>query len=221
MIMTPASRTTAVNIRARLIAASPKLRRIVGVTGGVFAIATLIGACDRTGPSEVERTASASSSKMRIPMEDESANNPGALSHGDVAGVTAVVTDWDAAWNAGNANAIAAQFVDDAEFINGRGQIALGVAAIRANHAASLAGVFKGSHTQGTIRRITFVGEASAVVDVDNVLTNFTSLPPGTVPTAPGMQSGRHKRLVVKRGGTWRVVLMQITTIAPAVPPAP
>ena len=157
---------------------------------------------------------------MLLPTEGESANDPGALSHGDLAGVTAVVTARDAAWNAGDANAIAARFVDDAEFINGRGQLALGAAAIRANHTVSLAGVFRGSHTHGTIRRITFLSGTSAVVDVDNDLTNFTSLPPGTLPTTPGVQSGRHKRLVVKRGGIWRVVLMQITSIAPAAPPA-
>ena len=164
-------------------------------------IAVLVGACDRTSPSEVERTAPATSSQ--------------AVANGDVAGVTAIVTAWDAAWNAGDANGIAALFVDDAEFINGRGQIASGSAAIRANHAASLAGVFKGSHTQGTVRNIVFLTGTSAVVDVYNELTNFKALPPGVLPTKPGLQSGYHKRLVVKRGGIWRIVQMQITSIAP------
>ena len=179
----------------------------------------LIGACDRTAPSEVERTASARSSQSLAPSA--SANSLVGLGYGDVAGVTAVVTAWDAAWNVGHAAAIAARFVEDAEFINGRGQLAIGAAAIRANHAISLAGVFRGSHTHGTIRRIVFLSETSAVVDVDNDVTNFTSLPPGVLPTRPGVQSGRHKRLVVKRGGIWRVVLMQLTSIAPAPAPPP
>jgi uncharacterized protein (TIGR02246 family) len=216
--MTTASRTIVDKSRVKFSATPPKPRRTVGIPGGILAIAMLIGACDRTAPSEVERSASTRSSQSLAPTA--SANDVVGLSQGDVAGVTAVVTAWDAAWNAGDANAIAAPFVDDAEFINGRGQLAVGAATIRANHAASLAGVFRGSHTQGTIRRITFLSGTSAVVDVDNVLTNFTSLPPGTVPTKPGMQSGRHKRLLIKRAGVWRVVLMQITTIAPAIPPA-
>ncbi|MEO5815943.1 MAG: SgcJ/EcaC family oxidoreductase [Gemmatimonadaceae bacterium] len=196
-------------------------RTIVGNLGARFSVATplilalLIGACDRTSPSEVERTASAKSSQSLVP-EASSGLRP--FNAADVAGVTAVITAWDAAWNAGDANGIAATFVEDAEFINGRGKLAIGAAAIRANHAASLGGVFRGSHTHGTIRRIVFLNDGNAVVDVDNDLTNYTSLPPGTVPTTPGVQSGRHKRVVVKRNGTWRVVLMQITSIAPAPP---
>jgi len=169
-------------------------------------VAMLMGACDRTSPSEVERSTAASSSQGEF---------AGPVANGDVAGVTAIVTAWDAAWNAGDANGIAALFVDDAEFINGRGQVASGAATIRANHAASLGGVFKGSHTQGTVRNIVFLTGTSAVVDVYNELTNFKALPPGVLPTKPGLQSGYHKRLVVKRGGEWRTVQMQITSIAP------
>jgi uncharacterized protein (TIGR02246 family) len=216
--MTPASNAIIDNHHAKSSAATPKLRRTIGFPGGILVMALLIGACERTGPSEVERTAPAKSSQSLSPTAG--ATGSGILSTGDVAGVTAVVTAWDAAWNAGNATLLASRFVTDAEFINGRGQLALGAAAIKAQHTASLAGVFKGSHTHGTIRNIIFLSETSAVVDVDNDLTNFISLPPGVLPTTPGMQSGRHKRLVVKRDGIWRVVLMQITSIAPAVPPA-
>jgi uncharacterized protein (TIGR02246 family) len=133
----------------------------------------------------------------------------------DVAGVTAVVTAWDAAWNAGDATALAGLFVQDAEFINGRGQIAQGPAAIRAQHAGSFATNFKGSHSAGSIRRIAFLSATSALVDVDNELTGFVSMPPGVTPTEPGVNRGRHKRLVVKTGGRWQIQLMQITLIAP------
>ncbi|HKG95152.1 MAG TPA: SgcJ/EcaC family oxidoreductase [Gemmatimonadaceae bacterium] len=127
-----------------------------------------------------------------------------------------VVEAWDAAWNAANSDSIAATFVDSAEFINGRGQVAFGAAKIGAQHAVNLAGPFKGSHIEGTIRRITFLSGTTAILDVDSKLTGFAYLPPGTVPTLPGMQSGRHKRVLVKRGGAWKTVLMQITLIAPA-----
>ena len=57
--------------------------------------------------------------------------------HGDTAAVAGVSAAWDAAWNAGNAAGIGALFVDDAEFVNGRGQVAVGATTIIANHAAN------------------------------------------------------------------------------------
>jgi uncharacterized protein (TIGR02246 family) len=141
-----------------------------------------------------------------------------APTQGDEAGVIAVVAAWDAAWNAGDAAALAATFADDAEFINGRGQLAVGAATVRAQHQVSLAGPFKGSRTTGRVRKITFLSGTTAVVDVDNELTGYAFLPPGTVPTEPGIQRGRHKRVVVKRAGEWQTILMQLTTVAPAQP---
>lgn len=137
------------------------------------------------------------------------------LGKGDEAGVMAVVAAWDAAWNAGNADALGALFVADAEFVNGRGQVAVGAATIAANHAISLAGPFKGSRTRGVVRRITFLSGTSAVVEVDNDLTGYRSLPPGAVETVPGVHRGRHKRVLVKRGGAWRTVAMQLTSVLP------
>ncbi len=135
---------------------------------------------------------------------------------GDVAGVTAVVLAWDAAWNAGDAPGLGATFVADAEFVNGRGGVVRGDTAIGAQHAASLAGPFQGSRTVSHIRAITFLTGAAAVVDVDNELTGFRAIPPGAVFTEPGLNRQRHKRVVVRQGGAWRVQSMQLTTVAPA-----
>ena len=132
---------------------------------------------------------------------------------GDTAGVAAVVTAWDAAWNAGDATALAATFVDDAEFINAQGRLFLGADAIRAQHAITLAGQFLGSHTEGHIRRVTFLSGTAAVVDVDNSLTRYEPVAPGSATLRAVNQSGRHKRLVVKRGGVWRTLLFQNTMI--------
>ena len=136
--------------------------------------------------------------------------------HGGTEGVLASVSAFDAAWEAGSASGIAATFADDAEFVNGRGQIAIGTEAIRAQHAGLFAGPFAGSHLESTVRRVTFLSGTSAAVDTDTELTGYGALPPGTNPTEPGKQRGRHKRVLVKRGGQWKVVLMQITSVAPA-----
>jgi uncharacterized protein (TIGR02246 family) len=167
----------------------------VALFGAALALGVLSSGCDKAAATE-------SSGAADPPAFDE-------------AGVNAVATAWDAAWNAGDSRAIGALFTDDAEFINGRGQLAVGAAAIAAQHGANLAGAFRGSHIQGRIRRVTFLSATVAVLDVDSELTGYVSLPPGTVATEPGIQRGRHKRVVVKRGGKWFIQLMQITTVAP------
>ena len=136
--------------------------------------------------------------------------------HGDEAGVAAVVTAWDAAWNAGDAAGLAATFVEDAEFINAMGRLFVGADQIRAQHAITLAAQFKGSHTEGHIRRITFLSGTAAVVDVDNNLTRYEPIAPGSTTMRAVEQSGRHKRIVVKRGGVWRTMLFQNTMVVPA-----
>jgi uncharacterized protein (TIGR02246 family) len=138
---------------------------------------------------------------------------------GDEAGVATVVTAWDAAWNAGDAAGLAATFVDDAEFINAAGVLFHGAEEIRARHAISLAGQFLGSHTEGHIRRITFVSGTAAVLDVDNNLTRYEPVAPGSTTMRAIQQSGRHKRLVVKRAGVWRVLLFQNTMLTPVPTP--
>lgn len=137
---------------------------------------------------------------------------------GDTAGVVAVVTAWDAAWNAGDAAGLAATFVDDAEFINAMGRLFIGADQIRAQHEITLAAQFRGSHTVGHVRRITFLSGTAAVLDVDNDLTRYEPVAPGSTVLRAIQQSGRHKRLVVKRGGEWRVMLFQNTTVVPPTP---
>src|SRR4051812_15021533 len=134
---------------------------------------------------------------------------------GDEEGVAAGVAAWDLAWNAGDAAGIAATFVEDAEFITARGRLDHGAAEIRAQHAISLAAQFRGSHTEGHIRRITFLSGTAAVVDVDNNLTRYEPVAPGSTTLRAIQQSGRHKRLLVKRGGVWRALLFQNTMVTP------
>ena len=192
----------------RPVRASRLVRRAVAIPTAAFALGLLLGGCDTGGSSAAEPTAPRAS-------EASSFDRTGPQ-HGDEAGVLAVSAAWDAAWNAGNASGLAATFAEEGEFINGRGQIAVGAAAIGAQHAISLAGPFHGSHTVGHVRRITFLSGTTAVLDVDNELTGWAFLPPGVISTEPNVNRGRHRRVLVKRGGEWRVLLMQITTVARA-----
>jgi uncharacterized protein (TIGR02246 family) len=181
-----------------------------GVTASLLVAGLLAAACDREAPTAARTlTPSAASSSVSA----EKAGTP----RRDALGAVDLVARWDAAWAAGDAAGIAALFTEDAEFVNGRGQVAVGTAAIAAQHAGLFAGPFKGSRLRSTVRRVTVLTGTVAVIDVDTELTGFSALPPGTPVTSPGVQRGRHKRVVVKRRGEWRMQLMQITTVA-AVP---
>jgi uncharacterized protein (TIGR02246 family) len=186
--------------------------RTLAIHGTMLALALVITACDgASSPSAPDALAAEVSNASMSAADDR--NGP----TGDYAAVAAVGAAWDAAWNAGDAAGLAALFVEDAEFINGRGQIAIGAATIRAQHAASLAGMFRGSRSRGTVRRITFLSGTTAVLDIDNELTGFQSFPGGQT-TEPGLNRGRHKRVLVKRAGQWRTILMQLTSVAPVAP---
>lgn len=172
---------------------------------------------DATKSASPTSLLSASDSAASLDREDHDRDHD--PDRRDEARVTALVTAWDAAWNAGNPDGLAATFFEDAEFINAMGRLDHGAAEIRAQHAISLAGQFRGSHTEGTIRRITWLGETAAVIDVDNQLVRFEPITPGSTTMREIHQSGRHKRVVVKRRGVWRVLLFQNTMVTPPTTP--
>lgn len=194
-------------IRARSLRSFIEHRRLIA-TGAVLSVALLLVDCGRGSTKGEDPTAPSAPNASVANGFDHVGPE-----HGDEAGVAAVVTAWDAAWNAGDAAGLAATFVDDAEFINAMGRLFVGAEAIRAQHAITLAGQFRGSHTEGHIRRITFLSGTAAVVDVDNDLTRYEPVAPGSSVMRAIQQSGRHKRLVVKRGGVWRAMLFQNTMV--------
>src|SRR5690242_10716224 len=141
--------------------------RAVAVSGVALAVALLLG-CD-SGSSDA--TAPTAGRPFTTPSTSSAdAFDHVGSEHGDEAGVAGVIAAWDAAWNLGDSDAIAATFVDDGELVNGKGGIASGTAAIRAQNANNLATQFKGTRTEGRIRNITFLSGTAAVVDVDNTL---------------------------------------------------
>jgi uncharacterized protein (TIGR02246 family) len=183
------------------------VHRIGILSVSMLAVGVLLSGCDRATPTEaraIAPNAAVADAYDHIGPE-----------HGDESGVGAVAWAWDAAWNAGDSKSIGALFVDDAEFVNGRGQVAQGAATITANNTMNLAGVFKGSHSHNTIRNILFLSGTTAILNTNNELTGFKALPPGAVATSPGLLLQRHKIVVVKRGDVWRIVQMQLTSVAP------
>ena len=197
-------------IRAHALSGFIERRRLTATAAILLGAALLVAGCGAGSSKTTGPTAPASPSASLTDAFDHVGP-----AQGDEAGVAALVAAWDAAWNAGDAAGLAATFVDDAEFINAGGRLFVGAEAIRAQHAITLAGQFLGSHTQGHIRRITFLSGTAAVVDVDNDLTRYEPDAPGSTTMRAIQQSGRHKRLVVKRGGVWRALLFQNTMVMP------
>ena len=123
------------------------------------------------------------------------------------------------AWNAGDSVAYADAYTDDADFINIRGQVFEGKAAVQQQHAKIFAGPFKGSNIIIVIRKFTQLSPQAALVDTDQTVTNFKGLPPGVVATTPETLVTHFKYLAIQQvDGTWKLAAGQNTSQLPNGP---
>jgi len=137
------------------------------------------------------------------------------------AAIEKVLATEQTAWNAGDSATYADEYTDDADFINIRGQIFQGKAAVQAQHAKIFAGPFKDSTISIVVRKFTLLSDHAALVDTDQTVTNFKGLPPGIVDTATGTLVTHFKYLAVQQGdGTWKFAAGQNTSQLPN-PPQP
>lgn len=136
-------------------------------------------------------------------------------SHQDAA-VRALIDAQVQAWNSGDGNAWARQFTDDANFINVRGDIFHGREEIAKQHVFIFGGPFKGSHCDVTFDNVSFPAPGLAVLETTYVVTKFAFLPPGLVPTEPGLFRTRMKYIAAERGNVWHLIAAQNTAVLPA-----
>jgi uncharacterized protein (TIGR02246 family) len=137
------------------------------------------------------------------------------------AAIEKVLATEQTAWNAGDSATYADEYTNDADFINIRGQIFQGKAAVQAQHAKIFAGPFKDSTISIVVRKFTLLSDHAALVDTDQTVTNFKGLPPGIVDTATGTLVTHFKYLAVQQGdGTWKFAAGQNTSQLPN-PPQP
>jgi uncharacterized protein (TIGR02246 family) len=121
-----------------------------------------------------------------------------------------------AAWIAGDSVAYADAYTDDADFINIRGQVFEGKAAVQQQHAKIFAGPFKESTISIVLRKFTLLSDRAALVDTDQTVTNFKSLPPGIVATVPDTLVTHFKYLAIQQvDGTWKFASGQNTSQLP------
>jgi uncharacterized protein (TIGR02246 family) len=129
--------------------------------------------------------------------------------------VIAVVNNQTEAWNRNDAATWAKDYLDDANFINIRGDLTKGRSAIEKLHAFIFSGPYKASHCATTIVSIGYPTPDVAVVETLSEITNFKGLPPGVAATAPGILRTRPKLILVKRDGVWKIFASQNTAISP------
>jgi len=121
-----------------------------------------------------------------------------------------------AAWNAGDSVTYADAYTDDADFINIRGQVFAGKAAVQQQHAKIFAGPFKESTISIVLRKFTLLSDKAALVDTDQTVTNFKGLPPGIVATAPDTLVTHFKYLAIQQvDGSWKFAAGQNTSQLP------
>ena len=123
------------------------------------------------------------------------------------------------AWNRNDADAWAADFLDDATFINVRGDLVTGRQGIAKLHSFIFAGPYHGSHCALTVDHVTFPSPAIAVVLTTAEVTGFRGLPPGVVATAPGVLRTRFTFIFVQQHGAWKMSSAQNTPVAPQAMP--
>lgn len=121
------------------------------------------------------------------------------------------------AWNTADGAMWAHEYWPEGELVNILGGIMPNAEAIRERHSAVLAGPFKGSHFESTVRHIQFLGPDVAIVDTDIRVTNFRALPRGAVATSPGVLLTRMKHVYQRRDGMWRIIASQNTAVLPTV----
>ncbi len=135
--------------------------------------------------------------------------------------IRVLVSDQTDAWNRNDAIGWAKDFVEDASFINVRGDLVKGRTAIEQIHAFIFSGPYKNSRCAVSIDSISYPAANVAIVETLTEVTDFKGLPPGLVPTSPGSLRTRLKLILINGDQGWKIFAAQNTAIVPQAMPMP
>jgi len=119
------------------------------------------------------------------------------------AAIRAIVSDQSTAWNAGNATEFCQSAAPDISAFNTSGADMSGKARFCQRQQQILAGIFKGTTKKQTIRRLRFITDDVAIVDIDNEIHGLTTTPSGAPVTGDGVSKTLLMEVFVKRDGRW------------------
>lgn len=132
--------------------------------------------------------------------------------------VESVVTQFMDAWNRHDAHALAALFLEDADFTNVLGQHVHGRKAVEAMHAPLFAGpVFQNSYLNCHLRGIRLLKPDLAMVDVDWEMTGAAA-PDGT---PRPRRKGLIDLAMVSTAGDWWIAVMHNSDFTPQAQTSP
>jgi uncharacterized protein (TIGR02246 family) len=136
---------------------------------------------------------------------------PTDLSATDRAALADVVRRLEAAWNAMDGAAFAADFGEDADFVNVRGEHVRGRAAIAAGHVAILATIYAGSTNTYTLEAARLLRPDVALAHVGAQLE---------VPGGPlaGRHAARFSLVLTREPGGWQIAAFHNTPEAAGPP---
>jgi len=122
----------------------------------------------------------------------------------DRAEIQSLVTRLESAWNQANAVAFSAEFTENADFVNVRGEYGSGRNAIGAAHAKLLKSVYAGSTVRYSLSRLRPLAAGVAIAHLEADLL---------VPTGPlaGKTSALPSLVLVRDGGVWRIAAFHNT----------
>jgi uncharacterized protein (TIGR02246 family) len=126
----------------------------------------------------------------------------------DRAALDLIVRRLEAAWNAGDGEAFAAPFAEDADFVTIRGEHFSGQAGISAGHAAIFRTIYAGSANHMTVEAARLLRPDVALVRVYSGLE---------VPQGPlaGTHRARFTLLLTREQGGWKIAILHNTLVAP------
>jgi uncharacterized protein (TIGR02246 family) len=126
----------------------------------------------------------------------------------DEAAIRAIAQRLQDGWNAGDGDAFAAPFAEDADYVIVDGAFIKGRAVIAAGHRQLLATVHKGSVNTVEVESVRFIRPDVALLRVHNTLRT-------TAPNLPPELRSRSSLVVTRDNGVWQIAGFQNTPIIP------
>jgi uncharacterized protein (TIGR02246 family) len=119
------------------------------------------------------------------------------------AAIRAIVSDQATSWNAGNAAEFCQSAAPDISAFNTSGADMSGKARFCQRQQQILAGIFKGTTKKQLIRRLRFITDDVAIVDIDNEIHGLTTTPSGAPLSGDGVSRTLLMEIFVRRDGRW------------------
>ena len=170
------------------------LARAIGGALSLLLIAVACSESDTVAPARADRDAAPPLAAV--------------ASGGDINGIEQLVEQFEAAFNAKNAETYGSLYAEDADLEIPTGAVFEGRAAIVARHAFLFAGPFAPATITAELRDVQFLTGAIAIVDVFTTLTGLVGPPaPGAVVSPDGAVRSRSRWLAEKRRGEWTILI--------------